>query len=401
MVNEKKIAFIICVTDDLYYNECLFYINQLYVPDGFETDVIVIRDADSMCSAYNAAMNESDAKYKVYLHQDVLIRNKNFISDILSIFKQDSEVGMIGMIGGNKMRLMGTWNTGVVDVRNPVAAYLISGKRNWNGTDVEVEAVDGILIATQYDLPWREDLFTHFDFYDISQSFEMRKAGYKVIVPYQEVPWVIHDCGYAKLKYYNEERHICMKEYPSFFYYDERSEIIFDEEWSKLNSSLADKAKELITMGKWQEVKQIIESYESIDKKIKGLDSDMGRLRVIYDIYQSEHDDGRVKNYFFEPWMTYDQILEKYIKTRFLLRRMELGMNENTYSTLVHDLIDERISLPALYEFIIHTTQYKDELINRLIKIYNDLGEKVCVSRLKRYAEEIRKIFPSVIYEAN
>ena len=76
-------------------------------------------------------------------------------------------------------------------------------------------------------------------------------------------------------------------------------------------------------------------------------------------------------------------------------------MNENTYSTLVHDLIDERISLPALYEFIIHTTQYKDELINRLIKIYNDLGEKVCVSRLKRYAEEIRKIFPSVIYEAN
>ena len=62
------------------------------------------------------------------------------------------------------------------------------------------------MIATQYDIPWREDLFTHFDFYDVSQSFEMRRAGYKVLVPYQETPWVIHDSSFAKLTYYDEAR---------------------------------------------------------------------------------------------------------------------------------------------------------------------------------------------------
>ena len=40
-------------------------------------------------------------------------------------------------------------------------------------------------MATQYDVPWREDLFDGFDFYDVSQSFEFRKAGYTVGVPVQ------------------------------------------------------------------------------------------------------------------------------------------------------------------------------------------------------------------------
>ena len=31
----------------------------------------------------------------------------------------------------------------------------------------EVEGVDGLLMATQYDIPWREDLFDGWDFYDL------------------------------------------------------------------------------------------------------------------------------------------------------------------------------------------------------------------------------------------
>ena len=128
MPKENKITFIICVNDDLYYSECTFYINQLVIPEGYETEIISIRDAESMCSAYNAGMKESDAKYKIYLHQDVFIRNKNFLSDILNIFKNDSSIGMIGMIGGNDMPMVGTWNTGLVDVRNPSTPYYVLGR---------------------------------------------------------------------------------------------------------------------------------------------------------------------------------------------------------------------------------------------------------------------------------
>ena len=51
MPKENKITFIICVNDDLYYSECKFYINQLVIPEGYETEIISIRDAESMCSA--------------------------------------------------------------------------------------------------------------------------------------------------------------------------------------------------------------------------------------------------------------------------------------------------------------------------------------------------------------
>lgn len=77
----------------------------------------------------------------------------------------------------------------------------------------QVEAVDGLLIATQEDLPWREDLFTGWDFYDISQSMEFRKKGYKVVVPHMEIPWCLHDDGYINLDHYFKWRDVFLKEY--------------------------------------------------------------------------------------------------------------------------------------------------------------------------------------------
>ena len=59
-----KISFIICVNNEIYFDECRYYIERLHVPDGYEIDVLAIRDADSMCAAYNLGMKSSDAKYK-------------------------------------------------------------------------------------------------------------------------------------------------------------------------------------------------------------------------------------------------------------------------------------------------------------------------------------------------
>ena len=82
-----------------------------------------------------------------------------------------------------------------------------------DGTYQEVEAVDGLLMATQYDVPWREDLFDKWDFYVISQSQEFIRAGYKVVVPNQKHPWCIHDDGFFNLKNYYNARKVFLKEY--------------------------------------------------------------------------------------------------------------------------------------------------------------------------------------------
>ena len=63
--------------------------------------------------------------------------------------------------------------------------YVQDKEADWH----EVEAVNGSLIATQYDIPWREDILSGWEFYDVAQSLEMRRAGYKVVVPYQREAW--------------------------------------------------------------------------------------------------------------------------------------------------------------------------------------------------------------------
>ena len=53
------------------------------------------------------AMQKTDAKYKVYLHQNVFIINQNFIKDILDIFQQNKNIGLLGVAGGRSYRQTG------------------------------------------------------------------------------------------------------------------------------------------------------------------------------------------------------------------------------------------------------------------------------------------------------
>ena len=198
IMNDKKICFIICYNDDKYISECLHYINRLTVPDGYLLDVLTVKNADSMTSGYNAAMNETDAKYKIYMHQDVFIVNINLLEDILKIF-EDKNVGMLGVVGTPNMPENGCmWNgprVGRVYSSNVLTAKEFIASDMNERPYMEVEAVDGLFIATQYDIMWREDLFTGWDFYDVSQGEEFRRNGYKVVVPYMDKSWCIHDDG--------------------------------------------------------------------------------------------------------------------------------------------------------------------------------------------------------------
>lgn len=145
--------------NDAGFEGCQYYINRLHILEGYKTVILAVREADLMCVIYNLAMRSTAAKYKVYLHQDVFIGQENFLNEILRRFRENPEVGMIGMFGGNELPKSGMifdkWNEGIVDVREPdMAYYLIFNKDAPD--DVIVEATDGSNIITQYDLKWRE-----------------------------------------------------------------------------------------------------------------------------------------------------------------------------------------------------------------------------------------------------
>ena len=98
MLDDKKVAFITCVNSDWWYDECRLYLEHLKIPEGMTAEIIPVREAESMTAGYNRAMKNSSAKYKIYLHQDTFIVNKNLVADLLKIFL-DSSIGVVGVIG--------------------------------------------------------------------------------------------------------------------------------------------------------------------------------------------------------------------------------------------------------------------------------------------------------------
>lgn len=218
-LDDKKICFIICYDQELYLKECLLYLQQLHVPDGFSTDLLTIADAPSMTEGYQAAMEESDARYKIYMHQDVFIIYPYFLDSLVQIFQSTPQIGMIGMVGSpvfpSDYMMWSGKRIGNIYHRDMPPYDRQSYRYDLSHGLSTVDCIDGLLMATAYDLPWRTDLLDGWDFYDVSQSFEFRMQGYKIVVPEQHHPWYVHDDGILlRLWDYDRYRHICMEEYP-------------------------------------------------------------------------------------------------------------------------------------------------------------------------------------------
>lgn len=218
-MNKQKICFITCVNDEVAYQESLLYINNLIRPNDFDLEFIAVRNASYITKAYNEAMQSSDAKYKVYLHQDMFIINKRFIIDIVELFSKYPQVGLIGMVGTKYIAKNGClwadpkmmYGKGYDSHTGRMELYV------FQETLFEyesVQTVDGCIMITQYDIPWREDLFTGWHFYDLSQSFEFLRKGYEVASPKQIESWIIHDCNIINVNNgWEKYRQIFLNEY--------------------------------------------------------------------------------------------------------------------------------------------------------------------------------------------
>lgn len=212
------IAFITCVSNEALYSECLLFLKRLSLPKGMRAEYIGIRGASSMCQGYNEGMKRTNARYKVYLHQDTLIVNKNFVYDVIKLFS-DVTIGALGVIGCRNLPASGVWWDGLrtygrvlhaCEAESTVDSICSEPQDEY----IEAEAVDGLLFATQHDTAWREDLFDGWHFYEIAQSQELSQRGYKTIIPRQKSFWCIHSPKEKPLEIsYKRYQKIFLREY--------------------------------------------------------------------------------------------------------------------------------------------------------------------------------------------
>lgn len=193
------------------------YLDALKVPEGMKKEFFIIEDGVSMAEGYNRAMGQSDAKYKVYMHQDIFTINRMMIESCLHIFTENPEVGMLGVIGCKQLPENGTWWEGSGCIGKTLEDKLQLLKLLELGEvkgDYEfVQAIDGQIMITQYDILWREDICKGWHFYDTSQCLEFARKGYKVAVVNQDEPWAIHECGMDFNTGYDAERMTFLEEY--------------------------------------------------------------------------------------------------------------------------------------------------------------------------------------------
>ena len=188
-VNWKKIAVIIHKTEEDLYNQLIDSVKKLNVPKGCTLDIVPV-EGDEKFAAYNAAMKENDAKFKIYIDEKVTLLDKNILVNILKLFKSDKKIGVIGISGAINISTHGV----CLDSAKRCGKVFMGAEKklvNWGdikGDYQEVESVDGFLMATQYDIDWREDIFHSNSFGDNAQCLEFRRKGYKVVVMNTEEP---------------------------------------------------------------------------------------------------------------------------------------------------------------------------------------------------------------------
>ena len=61
--------------------------SETFCSPGYVVQIFPIRDAQSMASAYNRALSYP-AKYKVYIHQDTYLINRDMFSTLISLLKK-------------------------------------------------------------------------------------------------------------------------------------------------------------------------------------------------------------------------------------------------------------------------------------------------------------------------
>ena len=176
---------------------CFLSIRELKVPDGYELQVARWRDmGENYAEAARQLMAESSAKYKIFLDPRVSFIVEDALCVMLSIFRKNPEIGALGICGS---RWFSTREQGL----KPVGGFFALDeegtprKYQWDvggsfRDDYEyVHHLNGMMLATQYDLPVAETGARSWMGENLLRSFDYASFGYQLAVPRQPVPWCL------------------------------------------------------------------------------------------------------------------------------------------------------------------------------------------------------------------
>lgn len=304
---------------------------------------------------------------------------------MIGIFQSDPKLGLMGVIGGVNLPqnavIWDAWNRGCTYACNIKRALSIEREQVNNGSYIEAEAVDGMLLATQYDLPWREDLELGWDFYDISQSLEFRRKGYKVGIPIQVKPWCMHDCGYSKLDRYDDSREKILREYTDFF--SAEFKPIYNSDSLQLEERIFLQIKSCMEQGAFEQAILIKNEIGQMKKQFRN--NDFHYAMNLLEIYEEEKQVLEKASFFFAI-TAWQDMKQKYDIVKFMIRRMENDMDSASMEELLYLIKTGGISGEAVWNIAKHSVVERESVCRKLFG--KDAEEKIAVIRKEEFSKE-------------
>ena len=161
----------------------------LRAPEGMKICFRPVSRNGNLAAAFQRAMRETQARYKVYVSEAIEILHRGLLSDVVAAFRQHPDISLLGLSGTN--RLLTSGFTYVSPERLGVvldAGHRPLAGRPARGRCEDVQALDSYLLATQRDIDWRQDIVHGSLYLGASASAEYRRAGSGVAVLAEKMP---------------------------------------------------------------------------------------------------------------------------------------------------------------------------------------------------------------------
>ena len=157
---------------------------------GREHEIIVIRDARSLCEGYQRGLDASRHEAVVFAHDDVELLSEDAFDALDRALDRHDVVGLVGsrLVSGPAVTWAGQPHTrGCVTHPDPSgAAFEIAAFSLDAGIVGGMQALDGLFMAAERDAARRVGFdartFDGFHFYDLDFSYRAHLAGLRVAV---------------------------------------------------------------------------------------------------------------------------------------------------------------------------------------------------------------------------
>ena len=195
MKKGKRFAFFVRKSDEARYSACLDSLQALRLPGGYEAELFTLMAKEPYAVQANKALTLSDAKYKIYLNDDMRLVHSDLLAELLQVFADES-IGMVGFLGSQSLpvdaNVLGSdYKRGAVYVPTSRALSEMRFDEDFEEAVADVRFVLPSFFATQTDLPWDEIYETQY-YAVLAQCLAFEGAGRRIVASLAQDIW----CAY-------------------------------------------------------------------------------------------------------------------------------------------------------------------------------------------------------------